>query len=143
MGKFIEPGLIGLALFSAGVMVNPWPESLSTGQTVLIFSVIFLGHTLLRDLVLLYQQKKRNNSTAPKVAQVFCMESGVGMILVAFGIILFLGNIGGVLNLTKVGWLLSLAVLMLINYGLKDLVFGWNPWRIYRDPNHLNIIPRL
>jgi hypothetical protein len=143
MGKFIEPGLIGLALFSAGIMVDTWPESLSTGRTVLIFSVVFLAHTLLRDLVLLYQQKTRENFTAPKVAQVFCVESGIGMILVAFGIILFLGNIGEVLILTKAGWLFSLLFLMLINYGLKDLVFGWNPWRIYRDPNHLNIIPRL
>lgn len=110
---------------------------------MLTLSTVFLIHTLIRDLVLLYKQKTTPSDTSKRIHRCFCVESGVGVGFVIVGLILFLGGYGGGFNMNKSGWILSLAVLMVFNYALKDLVFSWNPFRIYRDPAHLNIIPRL
>lgn len=143
MNKLIEPGLIGLALLLSALFVTNWPSHVSAGLLVLAFSTVFLIHTLIRDLVLYTKQKRASTSAPKRVQRCFCVESGVGVVFVIVGLILLLGNYGGSVILQKSDWVLSLTGLMVMNYGLKDLVFSWRPWRIYRDPDHLNIIPRL
>lgn len=108
-----------------------------------MFSTVFLIHTLIRDLALLYKQKTASTSATKRVQRCFCVETGVGVVFVTVGLVLLLGNYGSKVVLQKSDWILSLTGLMVLNYGLKDLVFSWNPWRIYRDPEHLNIIPKL
>ena len=143
MGRLLEPGLIGLALLLLASFVSSWPSRISTGSLILTFSTVFLIQTLIRDLALLYRQKTALRNKERRVQRCFCVESGVGVVFVIVGLVLLLGNLWGSVVFDKSDWIVSLALLMVSNYALKDLVFSWNPWRIYRDPEHLNIIPRL
>ena len=35
-----------------------------------------------------------------------------------------------------------LGLTLLAGYLLKDLVFSWSPWKIYREKNHAQLIVR-
>jgi len=141
--KWLEPALIALVLVIAGLMNYSWPSELEAGQLAIVVSLIFLVQTLVRDLVLYAASRRDRKSQQRREAQCFCVESGVGVLMVLFGLVLFLGGLGGTVSLQTTGWLIMLGVLLGVNYLMKDLVFGWNPWRVYRDPDHLNIIPRF
>ena len=143
MNRFVEPALIVVTV-GLMAMFDRWPASLSVGHFVLIVSSMFLLHTLIRDLVLLYAMKRKpNDKDVRREGQCFCIESVVGTAVLLFGLMLFGVGIGGQMTPDKIVWLSTMLVAMLINYLLRDFVFSWRPWRIYRDPNHLNIIPRL
>lgn len=143
MPKKYELGLIALVL-GGTYFIHPWPVQLGTGRFVLILAVLFLGQTLARDLYLYFKLKSRETGLLKgKESQCFCVESGIGICAVIWGLILFLGSFGGSLKLDPWQWTMTIVVLMVLNYFLKDFVFSWNPWRIYRDPDHLNIVPRL
>ena len=112
MRKYMEPGLIGLALLVSAFFITSWPQRLSTGSLILVFSAVFLTQTLIRDLALLYRQKTRSKGRAFRTAQCFCVESGVGIICVLAGVILLLGNYGAKISLDKTAWLFGLALVM-------------------------------
>jgi hypothetical protein len=138
-----ELSLIVLVLLGT-YLLDPWPVQLGAGQFVLIVAVYFLGQTLIRDLYLYYKLKSRvAGPPNGKASQCFCVESGIGIGAVIVGLILFTGSLGGSLKLAPWHWTLTIGGLMTLNYLLKDFVFSWKPWRIYRDPDHLNIVPRL
>jgi len=131
-------------ILCSAIIFRPWPTPIGVGQFVLTLAVIFLLQTLVRDLYL-YRQLKASGSNPPKgvESRCFCLESGIGMIAVIAGLLLFTGSFGGRIELSTMQWILAVVVLLVSNFLLKDFVFSWNPWRIYRDPDHLNIIPRL
>lgn len=144
-GRWLEPGIIATVIAIAATLRFGWPIEMAAGQLVLAISTIFLAQTLVRDLVLVYlaRLKGPEDQGARREAQCFCVESGVGALMVVLGLILFLAGLGGSVVLSKAVGLSLLTALLIVNYLMKDMVFSWNPWRIYRDPDHLNIVPRF
>ena len=143
MPKSLEFGFIAL-LLGLIVIFRPLPVQPDIGQFVLVLAVVFLLQTLVRDLYL-YRRVKEKKYADGKTseAQCFCVESGIGMIAVVSGIMLVLTGAGGRVDAPASMWVFCLMLVMLLNYSLRDFVFSWRPWRIYRDPDHLNIIPRI
>ncbi len=138
-----EPVFIALALIGAEYLIDQWPASLSAGHFILLLCTIFFVQTLLRDLVLILRARmKPRQNHRPREGPCFCLESGLGVVVLMLGILLLLTDTGGQVQLSHNQWRGSLAGLLLLNYGLRDYVFSWNPWQIYRDPDHQNIIPK-
>jgi membrane protein YdbS with pleckstrin-like domain len=105
-------------------------------------STIFLFQTLLRDLWILAVQTSRNTGTATRTKSAFCVESVVGVSAVAVGCGLLFVPLSTRINLGNAGWSISILLTMLLCFVLRDFVFQWRPWRIYREPDHVNIMVR-
>jgi len=137
----LEPTLIVGAMMVTGFVASGLPNEVTLGRLILWLALIFLVHTLVRDLILYTRAKKQPGER--KEAQCFCVESGVGVLVLIIGLALLMANVGGKVAMDSVAWFFSITICLWINFWMKDFVFSWNPWRVYRDPDHLNIVPRL
>ena len=141
MPKKVEPVLIVSAMLLIALTASKWPAELTVGRFILWLSIIFLLQTLIRDVYLYL--RLRNKTLEQKEAQCFCVESGVGILVLIVGLGLLIANMGGRVSVAPVAWFLAITACLWLNYWMKDFVFSWSPWRVYRDPNHLNIVPRI
>jgi len=142
IARTIELGAIGpLAL--AARLLRPWlPDTVELGNLLLDASAILLGQSLLRDLWLLAAARRRAGAeaSARRTALCLCAESTVGIA----GIIASCALIGaGIYRPLAMGtWSWSLLSLLVMGLGflIKDYVLEARPWRIRRDPDHLNLL---
>ena len=142
--RWIEPVLIAFVCLTVATSDYQWPTELSVGHFVLVVSLFFMVQTLARDLVLLYKLKTSPNpEDTIREGKCFCVESVLGTVVLLLGIGLFVAGAGGHIVLDNTIWLVTITLTMIANYLLRDYVFSWQPFRIYRDPNHLNIVPRF
>lgn len=113
--------------------------------TVLMWSAaLLLAQSLLRDLWLLRSAGKSIAKTSGKSIKqqksCMCFESAIGAAFVIIGALLLLFCVGG--HVLIQAWVWPVASVAILTFGFlsKDLVFGWRPWRIERDVNHLNTL---
>ena len=117
-----------------------FPLNISIAHLVLFLSALLLLQSLIRDILILITQRKVLHSMPPRVVQCMCFESAIGMTGVLLGIgILGLGT-SSTIEMGQIQWTLSFALITTTSFLIKDLVFQWNPWRIYKEKNHLNIV---
>jgi hypothetical protein len=136
----IELALVTVTVVALAMVVRQWPVKLAAGQFILVLSVVFLVQTLLRDIWLLLRHRLYPPQNQARKSQCFCLESMVGLSGVCLGLALIMTNLGNSITLERTTWLFSISTTMLVCYWLRDYVFSWNPWRIYKDPDHANII---
>ena len=135
--RLVEPVLIILVAVLVAGNIIVLPATLSLGAFVLTLSCIFLFQTLVRDLWILSKTSKSDRFIRKPV---FCLETTLGILGVIFGLIVYL-NVGyGVLEVSTGEWAVALFLTMGLCYLIKDLVISWRPFRIYRDPDHINIV---
>ena len=115
------------------------PRQMSVGNTLLMFSALLLLQSLIRDFSILFFRRKTSAPAALKTMQCLCVESAIGMTGVLAGAgILGLG-IAQQVQIDKFTWGISVACLVGVGFAIKDFVIQANPWRIFRDKDHLNI----
>jgi hypothetical protein len=130
--------MIGIVCY---LVTITWPDSISVGRFVLSMSAIFLVQTLLRDLWLLASQRFEKGRPAQPMSA-FCVESAVGIFAVVVGCGLLFIPLSTRVSLGNTGWSISIFLTMLLCFVLRDYVFQWRPWRIYKEPDHVNIVVR-
>ena len=115
----------------------------SLGQLIIALSLLFLMQTLLRDIWLYYRSKHESATQGQTEIKGFCVETtvGVGVLLLGFSA-LFFGRSES-LNISLFMWWVLAIGIMILCYLLKDYVFSWSPWRIYKDPDHSNLLFRI
>lgn len=133
----VELGLILLTVASVFAVSGHLPRQAEAGYVVLALGLVFLVQTLLRDLWLIYRMRRQKRSELPAVRCV-CLESGMGFLPVIAAAILI--PFGFALEVTLAPWFWPAAVLLtlLAGLGLKDFVIDLKPFRIRRDPDHIN-----
>ena len=136
----IELALISILGFSIWLMATELPASVSVGTLLLGASVLLLFQSLIRDLWLLAKQKRATLLSPRREGRCMCVESTVGAMGVAVGIVVLGSGIDR--SVPMEGWIWSfLAVLvMATGFAIKDYVFEWNPLRIRREKDHMNIV---
>ena len=130
--------LIALATMSTAVLHQRLPQRMESGYFILTLGLLFLGQSLLRDLWLL--SRKRETSNPKRAVRCMCLETGVGIIPIIVSAILMFGGFSRPVTIPFWAWMLGVPATMLTCFWLKDYVFEWNPWRIRRDDDHINII---
>ena len=117
------------------------PISTRTSYVLLGLAALLLLQSLLRDLWILW---RRRGSTmhAAQFGQYFCIESAVGVLGVLCGGLLLASRFDSAIRLDHNS--LGAMTLGVLGTGclIKDWVIQANPWRIAREPDHLNIIVR-
>lgn len=135
--------LIGVAVSISFSGFVDWPGKIAAGSLVLILSGLFLVQTLVRDLYLLYARNKPQAIPGEQSDAVFCLETTVGIAGVISGTGLIFSGFGSVMVVSDGMWTALVALTMVLCYFLRDYVIQWNPWRIRRDPDHINIVIRV
>ena len=134
----IELAVIALTTLATVMFYQRLPQRMEAGYFILSLGLLFLGQSLVRDLWLL--SRKRDAAKPKRAVRCMCLESGIGMIPVIAAAILMFGGFSRPITLPCWTWTLSVPATMLTCFWLKDYVFEWNPWRIRRDDDHVNII---
>lgn len=118
------------------------PEHVELGQLLLGASALLLFQSLIRDLWLLAKARTRPPPSPPRVARCMCVESMVGITGIVVGLTLFGCSIGKSVSMGRWSWSIAAILVMGAGFMMKDYVLETKPWRLRRDPNHLNIIVR-
>ena len=134
----IELVLIALTSMATVVLHQRLPQRMEAGYFILALGLLFLAQSLVRDLWILF--RKREISKTQRTVRCMCLETGVGMIPIIISAILMFGGFSRPITTPSWAWILSVPATMLTCFWLKDYVFEWNPWRIRRDEDHINII---
>lgn len=128
--------LTGIVWFAA----NSLPFHLGLGNIILLLSALLLLQSLIRDLSLLFNQRKKPKTTPAIISRCMCVESTVGITGILLGIALIALPISSTIVMSQTRWALSFFVVTTAGFLIKDFVFMWNPWQIRREKDHMNII---
>ena len=137
----VELFLIVLFLVLLIFVLNASEQATKLSIVVLYSASLLFCQSLLRDLWYLYAKRNLNKDVNQTITrQCMCVESTVGMLGVVIGLLLFSSAFDISVILNKVT-LLSLASIILVGgFFIKDYVIEWNPWRLYKEKDHMNII---
>ncbi len=117
------------------------PAQINLSTLVLSLASVLLLQGLIRDLWYLYSKRKVDSLDNPvKHVQCMCLESTIGFSGILIGLLLLSSNIDGDVGISGVLWPCILAVVLTGGFLIKDLVIEWNPWRIYKEKDHINIV---
>lgn len=135
----IEVSLIPLLGICSWLIASKLPNQMNIGQLLLGMSAFLLLQSLIRDLWLLANQRGKQPDLQRKI-RCMCAESTVGMTGIIIGIVL-LGT-GIDLSVPMPNWSWSILIMAILSLGfiMKDYVIEWNPFRLYKDLDHINII---
>lgn len=137
----IELGLIPLTGFLAYAAAPLLPEAPSLGHLMLILSALLLLQSLLRDLAILARRRSAEIAAGPmRTMRCMCVESTVGMTGIVVGAGLFGFGFGGDLAMSPAAWAVAALLTLVLGFAIKDFVLRTTPWRIVRDPDHVNIV---
>lgn len=129
--------IAGIVAFSIAPIL---PLQLSVGNALLLLSALLLLQSLIRDISILMSSKKGQEPKGQKAMQCLCVESAIGMTGVLVGAGLLGLGIAQQIVMDKFAWGISMAFLVGVGFAIKDFVVQANPWRIFRDKDHLNIV---
>lgn len=132
------------------------PDSISVSRLVLYSAALLLLQGLIRDLCLLFFQRfilnthqgKSNGSRLTSIesvsgsvnAQCLCVESVIGLTSVVVGLCFLALGFNQIVLLNSYAFTGVFSSILVFGFLLKDYVFSWNPWKIYKEPDHMNVI---
>jgi hypothetical protein len=132
------PVAIGLAAWFA-----PRPDfKLELGELTAGAALLILLQGFIRDLWLLREARRNQSATGARAARCMCVESTVGLTGVVAGIALVGLGLTHPITLNRASAGAVVAVVLIAGFLLKDFVFEWSPWKIYREKNHAQVIFR-
>ena len=138
---------VELAAIPAVTAFTGWlaPETgvtLELGELLAGTALLILVQGFCRDLWLLRQARRQEPAAPGRSARCMCVESAMGLTGVVAGIGLVGLGLARPVHLGIFSLLAGVGVAMSAGFLLKDLVFEWSPWRIYREKNHAQVIFR-
>lgn len=136
----IELGAMPVCLALGGWLTPGGGITLEIGETIAAGALLLLIQGFFRDLYLLWESKRAQ--PAPMSARCFCVESAVGLTGVIAGIALTATGFNRSVHLEATSVMILIGVVLLIGFLLKDFVFEWSPWKIFREKNHAQVIFR-
>lgn len=130
-------------MITAGVAwLSPRPGvTLEVGELLAGVALLVLIQGFFRDLWLLRQARRQPAATA-RSARCMCVESALGLTGVVAGIGLVGLGLTGSVFISVSGLTASVGAALVAGYLLKDFVFEWSPWKIYREKDHAQVIFR-
>ena len=116
--------------------------SLELSELVAGAALLVLLQGFCRDLWLLRQARRSTSTTPEKHVRCMCVESAIGLTGVIAGICLVGAGLTHPVHLSAGALTGGVAAAMTFGFLLKDLVFEWSPWKIYREKDHAQVIFR-
>ena len=140
-GKF-ELGAIPVVTALVG-WLGPRPGTmLELGELVAGSALLILLQGFCRDLWLLREARRRKSTAAPRAARCMCVESALGLTGIVAGIGLVGFGLARPVFMSATGLAAGVGTVMVAGFLLRDFVFEWSPWKIYREKDHAQVIFR-
>lgn len=135
----VELAAIPVAITLSWIAPVPAGASLRLGSLLTTASLLLLLQGFCRDVWLWVATRRAAVKPEPHYARCMCVESAVGMtgILAAAGLTAF--SFGPEIHLRQPWLTVGVAGVLIAGFLLKDFVFEWSPWRIYREKNHATL----
>ena len=132
---FAIPAVTALAWFAP---LGP-AFTLKVGGLVTAASLLLLLQGFCRDVWLWLAARRATDKPSPHFAQCMCVESALGLtgILAAAGLTAF--HFGPDIAVTPPGLTTAVGAVLGTGFLLKDFVFEWSPWKIYRARDHATL----
>lgn len=139
IGEKVELAIIPIVGIAVLLMAQALPTQISIARLLLDAAALLLLQSLVRDLWLL-----RRRSSAPsagrRAARCMCVESTIGASGVAAGALLIGIGFDQAITIDSRLWSALAVVVLGTGFAIKDYVIEWNPWRIRKDKDHINIV---
>ena len=133
--------IIATLLALLTLLFNALNVEIKFSVVVLYSASLLFCQSLCRDLWYLYTKRNRlQTEVQPVVRQCMCVESTVGVFGVVVGVLLFSSTFDITVTLSKIILLSLVCVILLGGFLIKDYVIEWNPWRLYKEKDHMNIV---
>ena len=137
----VELCIIAILLVLAALLFNAPTVGVKFSMVIVYCASLLFGQSLLRDLWYLYAKRNRSLTKAkPVIRQCMCVESTVGVLGLVLGILLLSSTFDIEVMLSKIVLLSLMCLILLGGFLIKDYVVEWNPWRLYKEKDHMNII---
>ena len=132
---FAIPAVTALAWFAP---LGP-AFTLKVGGLVTAASLLLLLQGFCRDVWLWLAARRATDKPSLHSAQCMCVESALGLtgILAAAGLTAF--HFGPDIAVTPPGLTTAVGAVLGTGFLLKDFVFEWSPWKIYRAKDHATL----
>lgn len=137
-----ELGAAGVVTALVGWLAPKANLRLELGELVAGAALLLLVQGFFRDLWLLREAKRKASATPPRAAACMCVESALGLTGIVTGIGLVGLGLDWPVGLSTIGLATTAGTVMVAGFLLKDFVFQWSPWKIYREKNHAQVIFR-
>ncbi len=105
-------------------------------------ALLILVQGFFRDLWVLREARRKASATPAREAQCMCVESALGMTGVVAGVGLVGLGLTAPVSVSATGLAAAVGATMVAGFLLKDFVFEWSPWKIYREKDHAQVIFR-
>jgi hypothetical protein len=138
----VELGAIPIATALAGWLAPRTGMTLELGEFIAGRALLLLLQGFFRDLWLLREARRKKSFAAAREARCICVESAIGLTGVVAGIGLVGLGLARPVFVGSTGLAAGVAVTMIAGFLLKDFVFEWVPWKIYREKDHAQVIFR-
>lgn len=129
--------ILGLFLL---LMTKIFPVEIGIGQFLLYASALLLLQSLIRDLCILYKNRNMNKLKTQRMARCMCVESTIGALGVLIAVILLGIRLDLIITMNEWIWIIVIEAILILGFYIKDFVFEWMPWRLYKDNDHINIV---
>jgi hypothetical protein len=135
----IELLAIPLAIGASWLLPLPAGFSLRIGSLLTAASLLLLLQGFCRDIWLWLAVRQATAKPAPRYAECMCVESAIGMtgVVVAIGLSGF--SAAPEIVVRQPWFTAAVGAVLVAGFLLKDFVFEWNPWRIYREKDHATL----
>lgn len=138
----VELAAIPLAAAATAVLGPRTGVRLELGELVAGAALLILIQGFFRDLWLLREARRKQAAAPAREARCLCVESALGMTGVVAGIGLVGLGLTAPVAVSAAGLAGGVAAAMAAGFLLKDYVFEWSPWKIYREKDHAQVIFR-
>lgn len=138
----IELGAIPVVVGAVAWLAPRAGVTLELGELIAGTALLVLLQGFLRDLWLLRQARRKKPVTPARGARCMCVESAMGLTGVVAGIGLAGFGLVRPVYLSATSLTVGIGVAMILGFLLKDFVFEWSPWKIYREKDHAQVIFR-
>ncbi len=142
IGEKFELIAIPVAVGLAVILLPRSGLTSELGEIIAGEALLLLLQGFFRDLWLLRQSRRSPSSNAPRSVRCMCVESTVGMTGVIAGIALVGFGLSKPIHLSATAIVSAISSILVVGFLLKDFVFEWSPWKIYREKDHSQVIFR-
>ena len=138
---------IELAAIPFATMLAAWlaPRpglKLELGELIAGSALLILVQGFFRDLWLLREARHKQSAVPAREARCLCVESALGLTGVVAGIGLAGLGLTTAISLSGAGLAAGVGTVLTTGFLLKDFVFEWSPWKLYREKDHVQVIFR-
>ena len=131
-----------LAAAAAWLAWPALPHAIALGHALLAASAAMLFQSLVRDLWLLRAARARARTEPSSATNGLCVESALGMAGVVAGALVAFAAAPMTIAPSRAALALAVFALVVAGFLLKDWIVERNPWRLRRDPDHMNLVVR-